>query len=144
MLTKPEVSGVGSIEARLVDAFRVLRSVHVTHLWPQSHKVMWPDHLYSFDDKVGQEQAGELERDAPPPRLQFGPDRVQAMEEAIEWPLRFLQDHPGPAKRLNAYCHARAVGYSFTRVMKREGWNRDTTYRFVHFALRKIAERVRI
>ena len=134
----PDKLRVGIVEERLIDAYRVLRSVYVAGLWPQGHKVMWPPYFYTFEDKVGQSEHGELEQDVPRPKVIYGPDRIQAMEEAIAWPLMFLRDQPERAKRLVAYCSARATGCSFTRIMRRRGWNRDTTYRWVRLALETI------
>lgn len=136
----PNQPKVCNVEARLIDAFRVLRSVHVEGLWPQGHKVIWPPYFYTFEDKVAQAELGELENDPPERVIVYGPERIQQMEEAIAWPMMFLRDEPGPAQRLVVYCKARAIGYSFSREMRRRGWNRDTTYRWVRRALETIAQ----
>lgn len=66
--------------------------------------------------------------------------QISLMEEAIEWPKRYLVDHPGPLRVINTMLVARVYRRPWSKILRKKGIPYSTAKDARARALRIIAE----
>lgn len=137
------------VEARLVEAARVIHRI-AGRVGPRGYTPAWcievEAEALEFGEKVGLLQAGELgayearlaaERN----RYIMGVSQAEMtrVEEAMLWPMRYLETYEGPRRALKLFLNCRAKRQQFGRACKARGWSRATAYRARDRALTIIA-----
>jgi len=85
---------------RLQNAYSTLARLPV-NIRPRAWANAWPKYAYDRGDRNAQQESGELEKlMAEHNRVRIPPTskEISCMEEALNWPLRYLRDHPELAR----------------------------------------------
>lgn len=125
------------VQQRLVEAAKLIErtSGRVT---PKEFGSSMPNYTYDWGDLLGQAQNATLNKGN---RITIGASSraVTRYEQAIRWPLTYLERHEGMRRVLMLFLRCRAFRIPFTVALKRKGWNKATCYRLRDKALTIIA-----
>jgi len=94
---------------RLIEAYVTLRRMPAGRLGPTSYGNAWPEMREEWSDLVSRlkspdsTQKGRSSSPLPPP------NQVSRMEEALEWPMKFLPDRPNDRMFIINYAAARSA-----------------------------------
>jgi len=89
----PEWNGP-HVGVRLTDAWRTLNKLPMPRFYPRGFGRWWPSYRIEWDDLLSMIGAGELEamqRQANRVRILPSAKEISAMEQAIAWPLDYLE-----------------------------------------------------
>ena len=135
-----------TVEKRLIEAARLTLTT-TGPVGPKAYGSAMPMYQRDWTDWLAQlDEAGKdladvkIERDERPARPGATSRQITRMEEAIRWPIKYLEGLPGPRKVLAVYLRCRAYRKPFGRACKRLGWSRATAYRARDKALALIAQ----
>lgn len=136
---------------RLIEALKTLHAIPM-RLWPKEFGNAWPAYKHvverfdenareigvSWDDK--QARQAEQNRSRVPPTAH----EITRMEEALAWPMRYLQDEdPVVGRTMMRWALIRSQGRSVRRYCRVAGMSHSTFHRQLKLALTSIAARLR-
>lgn len=104
----PDAWNPGHIAFRVIQGFEVLSSMTL-RVGPAQYGTSWPMVLQEFSELTEEDARAEARNAfAQNYRQRWTGEDVKRAYEALEWPLRFLQDYPqrGDALLLWAFCKA--------------------------------------
>jgi hypothetical protein len=112
---------------RMTEAMQTLRMLPMAGM--ADYRSSWPPYAYSFDDLIGQQEQGELEKtQRMQNRVRVLPSLsdISRMEVAICWPAQYLADRPHLMIAVNAVALAHAMERDAGWVTNQRGGYADT------------------
>ena len=138
-----------AVEGRLVEAARVIHRT-AGRVGPRGYTPAWGIEVeaeaLATGEKVGMLQAGELgayEARLAAERNRYvmgvSQEEMTRVEEAMLWPMRYLEAYEAPRRALKLFLSCRAQRRRFGSACRARGWSRATAYRARDRALTLIA-----
>lgn len=117
---------VDAVDLRLIDAIR-LAGASAGAIGPNAMKGFWPQLEAEWGDLLAQAGGGkELDFE---PRVGPSARDMTRMEEAIRWPVLYLQPHDGPRRVLMLWLRCKAYRIPFRKAVQKIGWTEGTAKR---------------
>jgi hypothetical protein len=116
------------VAARLADAWRTLSKVVMPRFLPRGFGRLWPPYTIEWDDLLSMVGAGEyeaLQREANRVRVLPSAKEISQMEQAIHWPLDFL-DEPRQVLIVNVCARMLAIDGDLQREIRRRNYGGDS------------------
>jgi hypothetical protein len=134
------------VEERLIEAVRIANYT-AGSVGPRGYGSGLPGELVALlgqpeneGEKTWWERASIDSEEARPKRA-ISAQKVTKMEEAIRWPLTYLDGQDGPCRVLALYLRCKVTkGRPFNAAVKKKKWSRATAYRVRDRALSIIAQ----
>lgn len=126
------------VQARLIEAARLIERT-VGRVTPKQFGNSMPNYTYDWGDLMGQVETATLLTGGNRITIGATSRAVTRCEEAMRWPLTYLNDHEGMRRVLHLFLRCRASRVPFSVALKRKGWNKATCYRLRDRALTVIA-----
>lgn len=126
------------VQARLIEAARLIERTG-GRVAPKGHGSSMPDYSYDWGDLIGQADAATLYKGRNLVTISATSAAMTRAEQAMMWPMRYLEDAEGPRRVLRLFLKCRALRQSFSLACKKRGWSRVTSYRGRDRALSLIA-----
>src|SRR5262245_43381701 len=107
----------GWVSVRMVDAYRVLRSLP-GRVGPECSSGQWPDILAEWGDLIEAEAWRNRQRENSPRQVErWTSDEIARADEALAWPLAYLFDRPMMADAISVWAFARASRRSLRGIL---------------------------
>jgi hypothetical protein len=113
---RPTIWTPEHVQARMVEAFDVLMRSGVT-TGPSQKSGFWPPVVHEFSDMVDQQARTEAEARSRRVRHRPTSDEASRMEEALAWPMRYLDHDPLQADALTLWCLCNARDRQFYPIL---------------------------
>lgn len=105
---RPTVWTPEHVQARMIEAFDVLMRSGI-NTGPSRKTGFWPPVVHEFSDLVDQQAREAAEARGRLVRSRPTSDEASRMEEALEWPMRYLKDDAMQADALTLWCLCQAT-----------------------------------
>lgn len=127
-----------AVRGRLVEAAKLIERTG-GRVAPKGYGTTMPEYSYDWGDLLAQTEGATLLKGRNMIRIGASSQAMTRAEEAMVWPMRYLEEADGPRRALRLFLRCRAKRERFGLACKKKGWSRVTAWRARDRALTIIA-----